>query len=258
MSKLSYVLWQNILPLQFLQYPWRWMTINIFATAVLSAICWQAATQSNHKEYLKHIARIFIVVVIAQNFATDFFITKFRSGLDRPESFMVDGTSAVALGEFGRYNMPEVLIQDDGYAGVPEYTPLAGIDKNLGAKSLPRPKRGQPMFKCLSGSGTVHATKLDSYERIFNVDSLTPMTLLVRTYFYPGWQLYVDGVQTGLSQGKEGEISFITLVGKHDYRLVYEDTLAFKFGLLISFISVTVMVVVALKKQVGEAVSGKQ
>jgi hypothetical protein len=249
MSKFSYLLWQNIVPLQFLQYPWRWMTINIFSTAVLCAMCWQATTQSSQQQYFKIIVRIFILVVMGQNLATDLFVTKFRSGLDSPESFMVESQTAVVLGEFSRYNMPAVLVQPDGYPGVPEYTPLAGIDKGVVARNVPRPKPMQPLYKCLSGAGTIDSTKLESYERLFTIDSLTPMKLLVRTYYYPGWQLYVDGVRAALAQGSEGEILIRTLAGKHSYRLVYEDTMAFKVGLLISLSSCCFMAIVALRKQ---------
>jgi hypothetical protein len=265
MSKFSSIIWQHFAPFQFLQYPWRWMTINVFSTAVLSAMCWQAATQSSQHQYLKNTIRICMVVVVAQNIATDFFVTRYRSGLDRPESFMIENSSSLALGEFARYKMPEVLNQQEGYAGVAEYTPLAGIDALAGADGLddfddrarshgsavtrivPRAQPAQPLFRLLSGSGRIDTTKLTGYERVFSIDARSPMNVLFRTYYYPGWHLYVDGVPRPLEQGANGEILITAQSGKHDYRLIYEDTVAFKVGIFLSLISLCAIVIMAIR-----------
>ncbi len=237
MSKLSYWIWHYSVPLQFLQYPWRWMMINVFTTAVLSAICLKSLVQSASRIYFKSIVKILFLAVLVQNLATDFFITRFRSGLDNPETFIIENQSALALGEFGRYNMPAVLRQNEGYAGVPEYTPLGGIDCMSARRILPRTKPEQPLFKYLSGAGIISATRLGAYERLFSVDAYQPMKVLFRTYYYPGWHLYVDGLETSIEQGADGEILITAAKGRHDYRLVYEDTTAFKLGLFLSFVS---------------------
>jgi uncharacterized membrane protein YfhO len=75
------------------------------------------------------------------------------------------------------------------------------------------------------------------------------MQLLVRTYYYPGWRLYVDGVETGIGQGNNGEILITTLPGKHSYRLIYEDTLDFRVGLMISLVSFCLMTFLAFRRE---------
>lgn len=230
MTTASSWLWDHCKLLQFLQFPWRLMTVNIFSTAVLFAICLDELQTAKFKNYIKLLLSMLLLSLIVQNASTDYFLTKYRAGLDKPEAYMLIDRRAIRVDEFARYTMPSLLNGEGGYPGVPEYTPMLGIAGSGARSPLPRPEPGQALLTLVHGRGLVRVTRLGSYEKRFSTEATEPLIFTIRVFYFPGWRMYIDGREEKLQQAENGHILISAQPGKHSYLLQYKDTDSFAAG----------------------------
>ncbi len=235
MSGPSDFLWRQITLLEYLQFPWRFLTVLSLAMAVLATITTMAIELSNGKAYLKNLLWILLAVLIARNLTSSYFLTKFRAGVDRPSAYISD-RSSIKLSEYGRFMMPRLILSSDGYPGVPEYRPLLRTGNGTPAVP-PNPHHGQPNFRIVSGDGNVRTVFWKSYERQLLCQNVQPVTLRLRTFYYPAWRFYVDGRRQPIEQAPDGSIQVLIGQGMHRVDLRYEETEDFYFGLAITMVS---------------------
>jgi hypothetical protein len=240
-SSASTWLWQNIKLIQFLQFPWRLLTVNLFTTAMLFALCLRELPTAGVKSYLRILIGTLLVVFIFQNMSSDYFITKYRSGLDKPDAYMVMDSTALKVSEFARYEMPKLLTSEDGYPGVPEYTPIMHTTGNDTTPERLHPKPGLPLISFVEGAGSISVSSLKSYLHKFTTDSPSHLTFKMRTYNYPAWHLYMDGHQVELKTASDGQMLVTAPGGKHRFQLRYESTQAFLSGCVLSIFSVAAL-----------------
>jgi hypothetical protein len=248
MSNASGWLWHNIKIIQFLQFPWRLMTVNLFSTAMLFAICLRWLPSASLKKYMKILLGALLVSLVMQQLSSDYFITKYRSGLDKPEAYMVMDSAALKVAEFARYEMPKLLASPEGYPGVPEYTPVVGTTRGGESKSLPHAVRGRQLLTFVDGAGTISVVTLKSYLYKFSTDSPEHITFKMRIYHYPAWHLYMDGKSFELKAASDGEILITAPRGKHQFQLKYEYTTAFQWGIALSLLSASALFWLNLKR----------
>jgi hypothetical protein len=241
MSGASAWLWHNIGILQYLQFPWRLMTVNLLTTAMLFAICVRELPSAKIKKYLKVLLGALLVSFVVQHLSSDYFITKYRSGLDKPEAYMVMDSAALRVAEFARYEMPKLLVSEDGYPGVPEYTPVVSTTNGFGNKQLPHPIRGEQLLTFVDGAGTVKVAALKSYLHEFSTDAPDHLTFKMRTYYYPAWHLYMDGKAAQLKADNDGKMLITAPRGKHQYQLKYDYTPSFQWGIALSLLSASAL-----------------
>ena len=68
-----------------------------------------------------------------------------------------------------------------------------------------------------------------SHERIFQVFSAEPHQVRLRTFYFPGWNTYIDGKQTAITMDpKTGSILFQVPPGKHEILIKFELTPVFE------------------------------
>jgi uncharacterized membrane protein YfhO len=66
--------------------------------------------------------------------------------------------------------------------------------------------------------------------------------LQVNTYYFPGWTLYVDGVQTAIDHGNpQGLIQFSLQPGEHQVQLLFRDTAVRRWGTRLSFLALLLL-----------------
>ncbi len=103
--------------------------------------------------------------------------------------------------------------------------------------ALPTPQPHQPRVEVSPDQANIKVTNWHSYHRQLEVNAKEPITVILRTYSYPAWHLYVNGSAHAVEQSSDGRIQFQLSAGQSEVALVYELTLAFKLGLLVSGLS---------------------
>jgi len=242
MTSASGWLWHNIQIMQYLQFPWRLMTVNLFSTAMLFSLCLRELPPAKIKKYMKLLIGVLLLSFVVQHLSSDYFITKYRSGLDKPEAYMIMDSSALKVSEFARYEMPRLLVSADGYPGAPEYTPVIRTTDGGGSQKLPHPLRGLQLLTFVDGAGTVSVSTLKSYVHEFSTAAPDHITFKMRTYYYPAWHLYMDGKEIELKAAKDGQMFITAPRGRHQFLLKYENTPAFQWGIALSLLSATLLI----------------
>lgn len=247
MTEASRSIWSALVPLQCLQFPYRFMTVNCFCAAVLLAITISYLLSSTVKKFLQLLIAVLLFLLLVLQMGMDFLITKFRSGLDRPAPHILENDSMRQQEEYARYMMPAILKGADGYPGVPEYRPMVRAEAvngraDTGFKAPPAPHHGKQALTLVSGEGVITAGSWYSYRRNFSTKSDKALLVGVRTFVYPGWKLYIDGQKAELGQAADGSMLVRLAVGEHRVELKYEDTDAFRNGLVLSIFSFLTLV----------------
>jgi hypothetical protein len=100
------------------------------------------------------------------------------------------------------------------------------------------PKKNHALIEWSQGSGIISQINWKNGLRKFTVKTNTPSTLNLRTFYYPGWKIYVDSkpISTNLCTS-DGRIQInLPSSGKFDVLISYDGTKAEKLGNWMSFI----------------------
>ncbi|HEY9753865.1 MAG TPA: hypothetical protein V6C97_01745 [Oculatellaceae cyanobacterium] len=257
MTDLFRPLWDMTKILQFLQFPWRLMTLTIFSCAVLFAYCIRAISERKFVTPVRSLLYLLLAVPFLHGIYFDYTIQKFRAGLNEPQPYKLndtptkDASSAVfwVKGYEGlRKQMLARMEKTTGYYGVPEYRPLAGVIGGTPHTSA-EPEENRSEFLTVEGGGNIVPGKSTSYSKEFILKPQGKLRMVVRLYYYPGWHLYCDGREHQILQTDEGTIMFDVPQGEHKFVLKYEDTLALKLGIAVSCLSLALLVLLARQER---------
>ena len=87
--------------------------------------------------------------------------------------------------------------------------------------------RPTAQMEIASGVVTITQGKRTTTVREYTIDAKESSRLVENTLYFPGWKVYVDGIQTGVQYqdpAYRGLITFRVTEGVHAIRIVFEDT----------------------------------
>lgn len=225
MSEYSRIIWVIFKPIQMVQFPWRALGLLSFGIATLFTISVSSILQ---KTWRSKLLLLVIGLILLYNLRGVHRIVRDAPTLNNPRWF--EGTQLEEL---------QIAI-DEPFAeklkDVPEYRPLLSS-----GEAAPLPKIGQPQVSILEGRAEIIVEKWGSYERIFQVETTERSVMRIRTYYYPAWQLEVNGVAHPIVMSEDGTIQFELETGKFTVKLGYQWTDAFKLGAAISVLTIPVL-----------------
>ncbi len=99
----------------------------------------------------------------------------------------------------------------------------------------------QKQYGVVEGKAHVSSARVQNARREYQVDVQNRARFVDYTFYYPGWKLYVDGIPTEIQfqdPNYRGVITYYVPEGKHEVRLVFEETLVRKFANAITLLSV--------------------
>lgn len=108
---------------------------------------------------------------------------------------------------------------------------------------LEKPSPISPQF----GPGEATILKYSPQEILVKTSSVSPKLLYISDNYYPGWKATVDGDRTEILRANYAFMALPLTPGEHTVRF-YFDSDSFKFGLLISAVSLAVILVLTLKR----------
>jgi uncharacterized membrane protein len=94
-----------------------------------------------------------------------------------------------------------------------------------------------PQGEIISGKGKIINETLKNSSRRYTVDASTSLTMVDHTFYFPGWNVYVDGVKTNIEYQNpkyRGVITYQVSQGKHFVYLVFQDTKVRLLGKILS------------------------
>lgn len=190
-------IWEKITILQFLQFPWRFLTLTIFGTSFLAGSI--VFLLRNLPEKLK-VSFIIVFIGAIIFFYKDYFKwEKHWSWVDDSHKFS---------GELWKLQIT---------AGIFDYLPK-------GAK-LPPPNPPDGDAKIASGSGEVKKIFKNSVKQEYFVSMKESGVFQINTFYFPGWIYEVDGNRVGSTLEKElGLPQFSLDMGEHKVLALFTNT----------------------------------
>ncbi len=211
---LSQPIWEAVSLLQYLQCPWRILSLVVVGTAFLCGLPLVALGSDRAKPW---IAVAMIGALLAVNLVHSrplFFQTA------TPDQFS-----------------PANIAKDDvGHTVLGEYTPV------WVAKRPSAPASGPATF--LEGSGDVSAVRLSPEYRDIVVTAAVQSRVRLDTFYVPGWTVYVDGSpRPAAPSSPEGVMELTLAPGRHEVVAVLEDTPVRRWASVASLLSLVVLLV---------------
>lgn len=184
----SAIFWE-VLPVSFVQFPFRFLSVTILCSAFLTAFIFSQVPRNMLMVCV--ISTVFLLVIDAKPFLTS--IQYFNKG----DSYYAT-------------NEATTTVQD-------EYMPLWVKEKptaHFASKVV--------VFK---GEGIVKNVVITGKQTIFSVDAKESVTIAVQTVYFPGWYAFIDGKQTDITYNNpKGIIQIVVPSGKHNIRVVFQET----------------------------------
>lgn len=205
MTPVSIFIWLMIKPMQTIQFPWRFTTFVVpFGALILVYTFDLVGNMAREKINISHYKFIFysIACVLAALLYVD-FINMYRWKWV-PEQSLLKASIYV-------------LWQNEEY-----YPNLTG---NPNWKQIDYRQDFSPVIQSSNDDCDVTLIKWLSHYRVFQVFSHTEHQLRLRTFYFPGWNIYIDGKVTDISMDpKIGSMVVKVPAGLHQIDVKFELT----------------------------------
>ena len=199
-------IWLVIKPLEFLQFPWRFLTLAVFCASFLSG-----ALGLIPKRLLLSCSFTLLLLLNANYF--------------RPRAWYPDMTDAQ---KFSGQSW-QLLVTSGIFDYLPVWAPQPPAD----------PAGSDLGF--VAGEGTFTRLAKRSNYQAYRLDVASPAaTVELQTYYFPGWRVWVDGVEQGIDPSRDkllGRIQVDLASGQHNLIARFTDTPIRTLGNLLSMVS---------------------
>lgn len=205
MTSQSNFIWEKITTLQKLQFPWRFLSLVVFTTSLISAIV------ISRIKFKKNIFITAFLIFIAVFMTKDFWQAKDYKNV--PDSFL----KAVYGGT-----------TDTG-----ESSPIWSV--RFMEKAPPKE------IEIIEGEGEAKKISRKTTEHKYEISLPQRSRIRENTLYFPGWKVYDNGVEIKNIEFQDpknrGLITFYLPEGNHNINLRFEETKLRMFANSISFVS---------------------
>lgn len=214
----SKFIWDNFGILQFIQFPWRWLTVASLFIAILAAL----STIFIKKNFYRYFYAIILLI-----------FTLFNASYFRPEKYLEDPSSL--------YYSDQALIQKEMSGVLPDYIPAQMAEGQV-LKELNQelPQIWLNDEDAIINEFDFHVDR--SHEKLVEVDLSDEALLNFKVAYFPGWQAELDGEPTEIIVNEKiGNIQVLAPKGSSKVGIYFsENTLARKIGDSFSIVGLTI------------------
>lgn len=200
MQPISKIIWANVSFLRQFQFPWRFLSVVVFASTLLSVNYLKVTI---FKKKLAYAVLLILVVV-----STAYY-------------WMPTGADKVDENYYWNYPL------NTTYYGETDVKWSAG----------PKGAYADKQVEIIGGQGTVSAVTKKPTIHTFGVDAQTEINIVDHTQYFPGWRAYIDGKIVPIQfqdQNWRGEITFLVAKGVHDVKVSFGESPVRLFADIIS------------------------
>ncbi|HXS14743.1 MAG TPA: 6-pyruvoyl-tetrahydropterin synthase-related protein [Candidatus Saccharimonadales bacterium] len=191
MQPVSNIVWAHVSLLRQFQFPWRLLSVVVFATSLLSVSFLEVF----------FVRKVWVYVfLLALVVGSTYWYWRPTYGWDR--------------------------VNEDYYWHYPLTSTYYGETDVIWTQGQATAFPKSPV-EFAAGNGTVSRYWKNSYQQNFQVAAKTKSTLVDHTEYFPGWKVYVNGVQTPIQfqdQNYRGQITFQVPTGKSTIKVIFEET----------------------------------
>ncbi len=211
MTPFSKFIWDSVTTLQKFQFPWRFLSVVVFSSAVLGAFALQIFPKRFYKRVLILLTILLIMFSLVQ--------IKAQGYLQKEDSFFTDvyhGTT------------------DTG-----ESAPIWSVRFMEHEPNAP--------VEVIDGLATVTQIKRNTTERMYEIESQGKSKILENTLYFPGWKVFIDNKEITpefQDQSHRGLMTFFVEDGTSIVHIKFEDTKLRMVSNIITLFSFFILIVV--------------
>lgn len=233
----SQVIWESFIPLQYLQFPWRFLTF----TSLFSSFLAGAAISGFFTLIKSHLMKVFMTIVVLVLLLPNL---KFF----RPQTYLNVDDSRYTSDEFVKWT-----ISKTSFEFVPRQvrttTAFNVVErKAISQVDISREEIATTPFTTISGKGETKV-KHDLPGKITLLTSSgQPMVLQFNTFEFPGWKVRIDGVKA--NNTSDNSLHLITVAvpsGEHVLQATFENTPIRSTGNIIALVSLGMLLMLSKK-----------
>lgn len=235
------VIQQSVLPFGFARAAFAITALSLLLTTRLSAPVWRLVPAF---PYIQHPFRWLVVATLGVVLLSGIAASVLNATADRSKQYVLALTMAVAFNVVisafvvakASYDPSEALEERRSVSEVPAFR-TAWLDRQKNLDEFEKPAAA-----IVSGEATVTAIDESGASQSYAIDARMASTITLRTLYFPGWAVRVDGALTEIKPSIEGNIQLSVEPGVHALALNFEDTLPRKAGKLVSAAGVLVLI----------------
>lgn len=223
-------IWLFLKPLEFLQFPWRFLTLAVFLASFLSGAINLIFSKNNFIKKISPSLIIALLILLNGNYF-------------RPREWYPDMTDVKKFSGKSR----QLLVT----SGIFDYLPKS-------APAPPADARGSEI-NIISGQGIFTPLLLTSNRQEYLVTLGTPGSIELQTYYFPGWTYWLDGkeVKDYKLDPLLGRPQIQISPGRHEFIAVFASTPIRTLGNTLSLVSWGILLITLLVKTLTATKAGK-
>jgi hypothetical protein len=253
MTPWSRSLWSALPVLYAVKYPWRLLVLTTFAAALcagyVTELLLPASRPHGPPRRYRAPAALLVGLLIVCNLILSVRVMLWQEAVVRP-----DGAWSIRTGmshEELVKNYGAFVPENNVLLDTPEWWPRWAVSPRALdlIKYDPGMAEGQIAMKPLRGSFMdVKVLRWDPEERFFSVRALVPSRMLVKTYYYPSWEVRINGVPASISPDpRTGYLAFDIPAGRVKVELLFKKSTYQRAGEVMSLLSLAALAVLCLR-----------
>lgn len=205
MTPVSLFVWLMIKPLQTVQFPWRFTTfivpfgglIIVYAFDLIFRTIKEKITFSGARFVTYSLMLLFSLLAFVD------FINVYHWKWIPEHTLLKSASSVLWANE--------------------EYRPALNNDPYW--KQVDYSRDFSPSIASTDESSNIKLIKWFSHERVFQVFSANAHTVRLRTFYFPGWTVYIDGKEAQINMDQRlGAMLILVPPGQHEIKVKFEHT----------------------------------
>jgi len=205
MLKVSKPVWEHIYFMNYFQFPWRLLSLEILITSFLAG-----SITYFWKSKLLAISLIILSFSLGIGYARPAYYHYRNDNYYLTRSNFIDGT-----------NSP------------------GNAFNTVFLKTIPKKEKEKAVF--LRGDGKIEQKIVKSTMYVFNIKAENNSEILLNTAYFPGWKVYVGESEVKI-KNRHGIISFFLPIGEHVVKVLFKNTLVRTIATFISIASFFVLI----------------
>lgn len=190
-QSVSQIIWENVSLLRQFQFPWRFLSVIVFATSLLAVNVFLLPILK--KKIIYWLIIVFVIASTAHYW-------KPQEGYD--------------------------TINESDYWNFPLNTTYYGETDVIWSKG-PASAYPKNRVDLIGGKGVVKDFSQKTHIQTFTIDAKTNVQLVSHTPYFPGWRVYVENSTVPIEfqdPNNRGEITFYVPKGKHNVQIVFGES----------------------------------
>jgi len=205
MLKISLPIWKNVPFMNYFQFPWRLLSLEILIASFLSGSIFYF-----WKSKLLAICLIFLSFILGIGYAKPAYYHYRNDNYYLTRSNFIDGT-----------NSP------------------GNAFNTVFLESIPKKEKTKALF--LKGHGKIEQKIVRSTLYLFKIKAESNSEILINTAYFPGWKVYAGESEVEI-KNRNGIISFFLPIGEHVVKVLFKNTIIRNVATFISIFSFLVLI----------------